>query len=411
MSVQTSAAPLPGRVERPQCRPPSGRQVLRDLGRDQLVNGLVAIIFSATGPLAVILAAGRQGGLSQEQIASWVFGVFVLNGLLTAVVSWVYRQPLAFFWTIPGTVVVGQSLATLSWPEVIGAYVVSATVVLLLGLTGRVDQVMRLLPMPVVMAMVAGVFLPFGTGLVGAVDGDLLLAGAMVAAFVLASAVPAIGRVVPPILCALVTGVVVVLLTGAMSPDSVSGSWLASPVVTTPDFSWAAVGQLVVPLVVTVLVVQNGQGLAVLTGAGHRPPMNVVTIACGVVSFPAAAVGAVSTCLTGPTNALLTASGERSRHYAAAIWCGVLAVVFGLLAPGAVGLMLGAPAAFVAALGGLAMLRALEGAFVAAFSGARPTGALVCFVVTVSGLEVANIGAAFWGLVAGLLVTRLLDRP
>lgn len=89
----------------------------------------------------------------------------------------------------------------------------------------------------------------------------------------------------------------------------------------------------------------------------------------------------------------------------------MLAVGFGLLAPGAVHLMLGAPAAFVAALGGLAMLRALEGAFVTAFSGARPTGALVCFVVTVSGLEIAHIGAAFWGLVAGLVVTRLLDRP
>jgi benzoate membrane transport protein len=120
-------------------------------------------------------------------------------------------------------------------------------------------------------------------------------------------------------------------------------------------------------------------------------------------------VGAISTCLTGPTNALLTASGERARHYAAAVCCGVLAVVFGLLAPGMVRLMLSTPEAFVAALGGLAMLRALHGAFGAAFSGGFGTGALVTFLVTVADVTALNIGAAFWGLVVGLVVSRLVE--
>lgn len=162
---------------------------------------------------------------------------------------------------------------------------------------------------------------------------------------------------------------------------------------------------------ITVVVVQNGQGMAVLTAAGHRPPMNLVTLLCGLWSFPAAAVGAVSTCLTGPTNALLTASGERSRQYAAAIWCGALAVVFGCFALSAARFMLGAPAALVATLGGLAMLRALQDAFVTAFSGGQATGALVTFLVTVADVHVLNIGAPFWGLLAGLVVSRLVDRP
>jgi benzoate membrane transport protein len=150
--------------------------------------------------------------------------------------------------------------------------------------------------------------------------------------------------------------------------------------------------------------------MGVLRAAGHEPPMNRVTLACGAVSVAAAFVGAVSTCLTGPTNALLTASGERARHYAAAVWCGVLAIGFGLLAPGMVRLILAMPAAFVAALGGLAMLRALQAAFGTAFSGPFATGALVTFLVTVADVTVLNIGAAFWGLVAGLAVSALLDR-
>ncbi len=72
--------------------------------------------------------------------------------------------------------------------------------------------------------------------------------------------------------------------------------------------------------------------------------------------------------------------------------------------------MLAMPAAFIATLGGLAMLRALQGSFVAAFSGRFTLGALVTFLVTVSDLQMLNIGAAFWGLVAGYVVSRLMER-
>lgn len=409
LTTPTATRGHPGRVERSRERRPRPRDVLADLGRHELVNGLVGLLFSVTGPVAVILAVGAGGELSTAQIASWITGVFVLNGALTVVASWVYRQPLAFFWTIPGTVVVGQALHSLTWPEVVGAYVLAALLMLALGLTGLVGRVMRLLPMPVVMAMVAGVFLDFGTGLVSALPADVGVAAPMVVAFLLSTAWPRVGRWLPPILAALAVGAVVVLATGRLAGGSTSGRWLAQPVLQAPDFSWGAAVQLVVPLVITVLVVQNGQGMAVLTAAGHRPPMNLVAIACGVASLPAAAIGAISTCLTGPTNALLTASGAPRRHYAAAIWCGLLAIVFGALAPGMVRLMMGTPPAFIAILGGLAMLRALQGAFMTAFSGRFVMGALVCFLVTVADVTVLNIGSAFWGLVAGLVVSWLVE--
>jgi benzoate membrane transport protein len=139
--------------------------------------------------------------------------------------------------------------------------------------------------------------------------------------------------------------------------------------------------------------------------------VNVITIACGAWSLLAAGVGAVSTCLTGPTNALLAASGDRSRHYTAGVVCGLLAMVFGLLAPLFTRLMLATPAAFIAVLAGLAMLRVLQAAFVTAFGGRFTLGALVTFIVTVADLTIFNIGAAFWGLVAGIVVSLLLERP
>lgn len=404
----TLARSRPDLIERPP-RPLTGPgRLLRDFGPLYAANGLIGLIFAATGPVAVILAVGTAGHLTPAELASWIFGVFFLNGLLTVLACWLYRQPLAFFWTIPGTVLVGPALGHLSFAEVVGAYYATGLLMLLLGLSGWVRRAMAAVPMPIVMGMVAGVFLRFGTDLVHSVRDDLAIAGPMVAAFLLASVWPR--KWLPPIIVALLVGVVAVALSGRFAPGPGTGQWLAAPVWQAPVWSAQALVELVVPLAITVLVVQNGQGVAVLRAAGHEPPVNAVTIACGVWSLLAAAVGAVSSCLTGPTNALLSASGDRARHYTAGVCCGVLAIGFGLFAPVFTRLMLAAPPAFIAVLAGLAMLRVLQAAFVTAFATRFTLGALVTFVVTVADVSVWGIGAAFWGLVAGLAVSLLLER-
>lgn len=397
----------------PFATPRAGLRTLwHDLGLLYGVNGLIGLIFAATGPVAVILAVGLRGGLSQAELASWIFGVFFLNGILTVLACWLYRQPLSFFWTIPGTILVGPALGHLSWPEVIGAFFATGAFILVLGLTGWVRVAMKAVPMPIVMGMVAGVFLRFGTDLVRSMVDNPLIAVPMVVAFVALSAYTALGSRLPPVVGALLAGGIAVALSGRLTLDDTpaASQVLAAPVFTMPQWSGQAMVELVVPLAITVLVVQNGQGIAVLRVAGHNAPVNFVTIACGVWSLITAAVGSVSTCLTGPTNALLTASGERGRQYTAGICCGIFAIAFGLFAPFVTRLMLAAPAAFIAVLAGVAMLRVLQASFVTAFSSRFTLGALVAFVVTVTDVTLLRIGAAFWGLVAGLLVSLLLER-
>ena len=206
-------------------------------------------------------------------------------------------------------------------------------------------------------------------------------------------------------------GVFAVALSGRFDPGPAGSAVLAQPLLHTPVFSWQAMIELVVPLLITVLVVQNGQGVAVLKAAGHDAPVNAVALGCGVWSMFTACVGTVSTCLTGPTNAILSSSGERERHYTAGLVVAMLALVFGLLSPLATRAMLAAPPAFIATLAGLAMLRVLQNAFTTAFGGRFPLGALVTFLVTVADIAVLNIGAAFWGLVAGCAIAWLLERP
>jgi benzoate membrane transport protein len=397
-------------LERPAQPVPAARQVWADVGPGYAANGFIGWVFAATAPVAIILSVGSAGGLNERQLASWIFGVFFVNGLISLLLCWRYRAPLGFAWTIPGTVLVGPALSHLSFAEVVGAFHATGALVLLLGATGWVRQAMRAVPMPIVMGMVAGVFLRFGLDLVRALHLDPGVAVPMVVAWVLLMAVPRWGRWLPPMIGALLVGVVAVAVLGRMQGASLGVVELARPVFQRPVWTLAALAELVLPLAITVLVVQNGQGIAVLRSAGHDPPVNVLTVASGIGAIASAAVGAVSSCLTGPTNAILVSSGERARQYTAGLTFGLLCVVFGLLSPVFTRLMLQAPPAFIAALAGLAMLRVLQSAFVAAFRERFALGALVAMLVTVADLGLWNIGAAFWGLLAGLGISALLER-
>jgi benzoate membrane transport protein len=397
-------------LERPHGPIPGWREVLADFGPRYAANGFVGWVFAATAPVAIILAVGARGGLSEAELSSWIFGVFFVNGLISILFCWLYRQPLAFFWTIPGTVLVGPALAHLSFAEVIGAFYVTGALMLLLGATGWVKRAMHLVPMPIVMGMVAGVFLRFGLDLVRSLHDDAVIVAPMIGVWLLLTVSTGLGRRMPPLIGALLVGVLVSIVAGRFDASSLGAPEFVRPVVHTPAWSWGAMFELVVPLAITVLVVQNGQGIAVLKAAGHHPPIDAITVACGVGALASAVVGSVSTCLTGPTNAIITSSGERSRHYTAGIFTGLLAVIFGLMSPAFTRLMLNAPKAFIMALAGLAMLRILQAAFVASFKDRFTLGALVAFLVTVADRGVLNIGAAFWGLMAGIAVSSLLER-
>jgi benzoate membrane transport protein len=216
--------------------------------------------------------------------------------------------------------------------------------------------------------------------------------------------------VLPPLIGAVIVGALAIWAFGKFKAPQGELFALAAPNFYLPQFSWNAMVELVLPLAIMVLAVQNGQGIAVLAARGHAAPINAITVACGIGSIVTGFFGAVSTCLTGPVNAVLSSAGERERQYTSALLFCVLAFTFGLLAPFFTRLLLGTPPAFIATLAGLAMLRVLQTAFTASFAGRYSLGALVCFLVTVADLPILHIGAPFWGLVFGLATSRLLER-
>src|SRR5882672_4944658 len=190
-------------LERPVLPLLGPRRVVADFGGSYAAAAIVAFLFSCTGPVAIVLSVGAAGGLSEADIASWLFGGFFLNSLITIAFSLAYRQPLVFLWSIPGAVIVGPALGHLSLAEVIGAYLVTGVVMLLLGLSGWVRR-----------AMHAGVFLRFGIGLVHAFRDDLAIPFVMCAVWLAFSVSPRLGRAVPPLIAALAAGAITIALEG-----------------------------------------------------------------------------------------------------------------------------------------------------------------------------------------------------
>src|SRR5262244_3494141 len=118
----------------------------------RLVSDVRGIHFADATAVAIILTASQQGGLAEADIASWLFGCYFINGLISLLFCLAYRQSLVFFWTIPGTVLVGQALGHLTFAQVIGAYLATGLLLLIIGLSGWMRACMSRLPMPIVMA-------------------------------------------------------------------------------------------------------------------------------------------------------------------------------------------------------------------------------------------------------------------
>jgi len=135
----------------------------KNLNAAAVGTGLVATLFSTLGPGVIVMNAAKQGGLTEAQAVSWLLGIYAFGGLATMFVSLRYRIPLVVAYSIPGAILLGKLLARFSLSQAVGAYMVVGLVTLILTLTGAIKKVVDHIPGPVMLGMVGGVLLSFGS--------------------------------------------------------------------------------------------------------------------------------------------------------------------------------------------------------------------------------------------------------
>ncbi len=368
-----------------------------------VVAGFVAVLVGYTSSVAIVFQAAQALGATPAQTASWMWALGLAMGISCIGLSLHYRLPVLTAWCTPGAVLLAATQGV-SLPQATGAFIVCALLVMLVGATGWFERVMDKVPMAVAAALLAGVLTRFGLDAVLAVRTAPALVLMMVAAFLA-------GRrwwpryAVPGVLLA---GVVVAALQGSLHLGTVlglGGSAWATPVFVMPQFTLGSVVGVALPLFIVTMASQNLPGVAAQRAAGYAIPVSPVTTATGLVTLLLAPFGAFAINLAAITAAICMspeAHADPAKRYAAPVVAGLFYILMGLAGGAVVGLLAAFPRELVAAVAGLALLGTIAGGLAAALKDERHRdAAAMTFLVTLSGVSMAGIGAAFWGVVAG----------
>ena len=373
-----------------------------------VIAGLIAVVVSFSGPSVLVFQAAREAHFSAQLTSSWLWSIAFGSGMTGLYLSWRYRAPVIVAWSTPGAALLVGMLPGYSAGQAVAAYIAGALLIGVIGLTGAFDTLMRKLPASIAAAMLAGILFRFGAEVFLSLKSDPVLVFAMFVAYL------AMRRFNPryAVVCVLLVGLAVAALTGQVTATTAPLT-LAMPQFIRPEWSWHAVLNLGLPLALVALTGQYVPGMAVLRAAGYDTPSRIVVVGNSIASLLMAPFGAHGINPAAITAAICTGEDAHplaDKRYLAGIACGVFYLI-AALGGGALALVFAAlPKAWVVTLSGLALFGAIASGLSNAFAREEQREpALITFLLTASGMSFLGLGAAFWGLIAGVLAHGVLN--
>lgn len=366
---------------------------------------VVAALVGYGSTIALILAAASAVGATAEQTSSWVLTICLVKAAGSAYLSLKARVPVVLAWSTPGAALIAATDG-LGMQDAVGAFLLAGLLIALTGAIKPLGALVAKIPDAVAAAMLAGVLLPFclkGMAAAGTLGGAALAMGLVFALVRLYN--PALA-----VLAALATG-----LVAAFGPWGGAFPALALPIPTLtfipPTFHPQALIGLGLPLYLVTMASQNLPGFATLRAAGYEPPVAPALITTGGLSALGALFGAHTISMAAITAAICLGDDvhpDRAQRWKVGLAYAGAWVGLGLLGPVLVTILQAMPAEILTLLVGLALLGALTGALTHAYTPPQSRfAATITLTVTASGLALFGIGAAFWGLLAGLAMLGL----
>jgi len=386
----------------------------RDWSVSAFSAGFVAVLVGFTSSIAIVFQAAQAFGATAEVMASWMWAIGLGMGLCTLLPSLWWRKPVMVAWSTPGAAVLATAgvAGNFHMGDAVGAFMVSAALIVLVGATGWFERLMDRIPMAIASALLAGVLARFGLAAFSAAQTALPLVLLMLITYLLGKRW--LPRYAVPLTLLLAVGFVA--LNRGFLPTEIRWG-LTAPVWVTPVFSVQACVSLALPLFIVTMASQNLPGVAAIKAAGYGDerarggdagiPISRTLTLTGLCTLVLAPFGAFSLNLSAITAAICMgpeAHRDPQRRYTAAASCGALYVLVGLFGATIIGVLTAFPKELVAAIAGLALLGSIAGGLrVALEREADREAAIITFLVTLSGLTLAGVGSAFWGVLAGAL--------
>ena len=372
---------------------------------------LVAALIGFGSSIAIILSAAEAVGASPAQTTSWILALCLTKAVGSAYLSWRHRVPVLLAWSTPGAALIAAS-SGINMAGAAGAFIIAGLLVALTAVIAPLGRLVRSIPDGIAGAMLAGVLLPFcmaGAKAAGA-SPELILPMVLIFALVRLFNAPL------AVLAALATGIVAVLITGAADWPQV-GILLPELVFVRPEVTPGVVIGLAIPLYLVNMASQNLPGFATMRAAGFEPPVQSALGVTGGLSMLSGLFGAHSTTMAAITAAICMGPDvdpDPNRRWRIGLVYAAIWICLGLLSPIMLTLLAALPAAVMSGLVALALLGPLMGALTTACADAgQRFAATMTLAVTASGVAAFGVGAAFWGLAAGIAIhtlEKLRDR-
>ena len=373
-----------------------------------VLAGVMLALVGFASSFAVVLAGLQAVGATSAQAASGLLALCVAQAFGVLWLTWRHRMPLVLAWSTPGAALLVSSGAVEGgWRAAVGAFLVVGLLILLTALWPRLGDLIAAIPTPIAQAMLAGVLLSICLEPVRVLlDRPVLVAPILVVWVVLL-------RLAPKLAVAGAFVATMIVITIYLIDHGAPGLSLAPQVVwTEPTLSWQAVIGLAVPLYVVTMASQNVPGVAVLATFGYRAPWRESMTVTGLGTVAGAMAGGHAVNLAAITAAMAAspeAHPDRDRRWIAAHTAGWAYLVLAVVSTALVGVVAAAPHGLVEVVAGLALLGTLGGALKGATEAeSGREAAVVTFVVAASGVAFGGVGAAFWALLAGLVVHAVL---
>jgi benzoate membrane transport protein len=153
---------------------------------------------------------------------------------------------------------------------------------------------------------------------------------------------------------------------------------------------------------------QNIPGLAIMKSFGFEVPFRPVLASTGIATSAGAFLGGFAlnlAAISAAINANDQAHKDPTKRWLASVAGGVFYLLLALVAAPTVSFVLQVPRELILAAAGVALFPTLVSAFTSATEEPKlRLPAVITFLVGASGMAVAGVGAAFWALLAGVLV-------
>lgn len=384
--------------------------VIKDSSLTAWVAGFLAVLVSYAGPLVIFIQAAQVGQVSNAELTSWIWGISMGAGVSGLLLSWWLKLPIITAWSAPGTALLLSLMPDISMPQVVGAYLVAALIIIVIGVTGWFEKIVNVIPKGIAAGMMAGILFQFGMQAFRVSVDAPVLVFSMLSAYLLGKR---FWQRYTIVVVALV-GFAVAWAAGQTHLQNLTVA-LAHPVFVVPHMSAGVFFSFTIPLVLVSLTGQYLPGMAVLQLAGYRVPSRAVVAGTGVASLLTACFGGITVVLAAITAALCTGKDSHpdpSKRYVAGIANGVFYLVGGTFAGTIVQVFTAFPAALIAALAGLALIGAIVANIrMVADDGGYAEPAVITFLATASGMTLFGLGAAFWGVVFGMASYWMFGRP